>query len=163
MSATRLEPCRDLTVYRSKRTVWGIPLVHVAFSGDPTGWRMALARGVIAIGDMAVGLVAIGGFAFGGVTIAGMGVGVFSLGGLSAGLLVAIGGMAFGGVLAVGGAAFGVFAVGGLAIGLVAAAGAAPETLLDVPTETMLLLTRGGWGFRDRRRDSRGRRRDPRA
>ena len=98
--------------YRSKRTVWGMPLVHVAFSGDSTGRRVA--RGVIAIGDIAVGLVAIGRYALGGVTIGALTVGLISLAGLSAGLLVALGGLAFGG-----------FAAGGLAIGLVAVGGEA--------------------------------------
>ncbi len=45
--------------YRSTRTVWGLPLIHIAH--DAGGERMALARGIVAIGDMAVGLVAIGG------------------------------------------------------------------------------------------------------
>jgi predicted Ser/Thr protein kinase len=132
--------------YRSKRTVWGIPLVHVAYSGDPTGRHMALARGIIAFGDMAVGLVAVGAFAVGGVTFAGIGLGLFSFGGVSAGLLLGIGGVAFG-LLAVGGVAIGGFALGGAAIGLVAAAGRAPETILEVPAETILLLTRGAWAL----------------
>ena len=64
------------------------PLIHIAFSRDPSGKRMALARGVIAIGDTAVGLVAIDGFAAGGVAIAGMGVWVISLAGISAAVLL---------------------------------------------------------------------------
>ena len=88
--------------YRSKRTLWGFPLIHVAHSRDPSGQRMRLARGIIAIGDMAVGVIAVGGFACGGVTIAGMSVGLVSISGLSVGVLFALGGIARGG-FAVGG------------------------------------------------------------
>ncbi len=77
--------------FRSKRTVWGIPLVHIASSGDTSGKRMAVARGVIAIGDTVVGLIAVGGFAFGGFTIGGMSLGLISVSGFSVGLLLAIG------------------------------------------------------------------------
>ena len=81
--------------YRSKRTFWGLPLVHIA-SGDSRG-GMAVARGIIAIGDTAVGLIAIGSFAFGGFTVGAISVGVISLSGIAVGLLLAIGGIAFGG------------------------------------------------------------------
>lgn len=120
--------------YRSKRTVWGVPLVHIAFARDPSGGRMALARGVLAIGDSAVGLIAIGGFAAGGVTISGMGVGLVSLGGIAAGLLLAFGGIAFGG-----------FAIGSLAFGAVAA-GVKPIAVLDLPSSTMPWFSIGAWG-----------------
>ena len=129
--------------YRSKRTVWGIPLVHVAFGGDPSGRPMALARGVIAIGEAAVGLVAIGGFAGGGVTIAGMSLGVISLSGLSVGLFLAMGGIAFGG-----------FAVGSLAFGAVGAVGVLPLTMLDPSAETMQWLSLAAWGTEHSRRYS---------
>jgi hypothetical protein len=110
--------------YRSKRTVWGVPLVHIAFARDPSGARMALAPGVIAIGDTAVGLIAIGGFAAGGVTIAGMSVGLVSLGGIAAGLLLAIGGVAFG----------------------LVATGAVSIAALDLPANTMRWVSLGAWG-----------------
>ena len=119
--------------YRSKRTIWGIPLIHIAFSGDSSGKQMALAKGIIAIGDMAVGLIAIGGFAVGGFTVGGGGVGIVSLSGLSVGLLLAIGGVAFGG-----------FAIGGVAFGLVAI-GALPLAAIDVSRETIQPLSFGAW------------------
>ena len=97
---------------------------------------MALARGVIAIGEAAVGLVAIGGFAGGGVTIAGMSLGVISLSGLSVGLFLAMGGIAFGG-----------FAVGSLAFGAVGAVGVLPLTMLDPSAETMQWLSLAAWGL----------------
>ena len=68
---------RNRYEFRSKRTVWG----------------MAMARGVIAIGDTAVGLIAVGAFAFGGLTVGGMSLGLISVSGFSVGLLLAIGGV----------------------------------------------------------------------
>ena len=119
--------------YRSRRTVWGLPLVHVAH--DASGDRVAWARGVVAIGDAAVGLVAIGGFAFGGVALGGMTVGVVGLGGLALGLLLAMGGLAAGG-----------FAVGARALGVVAT-GAEPTSLLDVSAPAMQWLSLAAWGL----------------
>ncbi len=118
--------------YRSKRTIWGIPLIHVA-SGANDGKGMAIARGVIAIGDTAIGLIAIGGFAFGGFTVGGGTVGVVSLSGISAGLLLAIGGIAFGG-----------FAIGSIAFGVVAN-GVIPLAAIDVSSETLQRLSFGAW------------------
>ena len=121
--------------YRSTRTVWGLPLIHIAH--DAGGERMALARGIVAIGDMAVGLVANRRVRlrrrhlWGG----GMNVGVISLGGLAAGLLLAIGGMAFGG-----------FAVGALAFGVVAT-GATAGSMLDLSTQTMQWASLAAWAL----------------
>lgn len=84
--------------YKSRRTLFGLPLVHIHFGGR----RVCRAKGIIAIGDIATGLFAIGGIA----------AGLISLGGLSAGLL------------ALGGLAIGMFAAGGMGLGLLAAAGA---------------------------------------
>jgi hypothetical protein len=95
--------------YRSALAPLGVPLVHVAIGG-PRG--RGIARGWIAIGDVAFGVVAaLGGLAVGGVALGGLGVGAIALGGL------AVGG------LATGGLAVGVLAVGGGAIGLVGALG----------------------------------------
>ncbi len=93
--------------YRSEKTLWGLPLIHVLFSAD----RMGVARGVVAIGERAVGLVAVGGMAVGGITLGGLSFGLISLGGIALGLLVGLGGLAFGGV-AVGGVAMGLAATG---------------------------------------------------
>ena len=119
--------------YRSRRTVWGLPLIHVAHDGN--GERIAVARGVVAIGDAAIGLVAIGGFAVGGVALGGMAMGVLGLGGLALGLLLALGGMAVGG-----------FAVGARALGVVAT-GALPTSLLDVSASAVQWLSLAAWGL----------------
>jgi hypothetical protein len=92
--------------YMSSARLFGLPLVHIAMGPQADG-RKGVAKGIIAVGDVAFGLVfALGGFAVGGI----------SAGGLSVGLL-AVGGCALGGVT-IGGLAVGLLAFGGLAIGL---------------------------------------------
>ena len=113
-------PCNWHYEYKSKRTVLGMPLVHIHFADR----GMARATGIIAIGNMAVGLVAIGGVSFGLVSIGGVALGLLGLGG------VAVGGLVWGGVaagvIAVGGCALGSLAAfGGLAVGNMAAGGCA--------------------------------------
>ena len=108
--------------YKSKKTIKGIPLVHVNFRRV----GIATARGIIAIGNVAMGAVALGGISVGLISVGGLALGLllalggFSIaacgiafGGIAAGL-VAFGGLAFGG-FAVGGGAFGTYAIGGLA------------------------------------------------
>ena len=96
--------------YKSRRTLFGLPLVHVRFGHRGFG----VARGFFALGNVAVGV-----FALGGISL-----GVFSLGGISLGLLLALGGMSVGGV-AVGGCAVGLLALGGCAVGWLAVGGGA--------------------------------------
>jgi serine/threonine protein kinase len=99
--------------YRSEQTFLGLPLVHINFG--PRGVRIGrrpVARGWLAIGDIAIGVLAFG----------GMSVGVFTFGGLTLGL-VAFGGLAAGG-LALGGLTLGAAAVGGVACGYYAFGGA---------------------------------------
>lgn len=109
--------------YRSDATVFGLPLLAVAFGPGIEGAR-GHARGFIAFGDVATGVLAFGGFARGGVCVGGFSCGVVSLGGMSIGLLTAMGGLSIGGV-AIGGGALGGVAVGGGAVGGVASGGAA--------------------------------------
>ena len=106
--------------YKSKRTLFGLPLVHIRLGDRGTG----LAKGVLAIGNYAVGLFTLGGFSFGLVSIGGLSFGLlFALGGWGMGC-IAIGGLAIG-LLAFGGAAVGLFAMGGGAFGVYAAGGGA--------------------------------------
>ena len=100
--------------YRSEQTLLGLPLLHVNFGprGMRTGKR-PVARGWVAIGDVAIGVLAFG----------GMSAGVFTFGGLTLGL-VAFGGLAAGG-LALGGVTLGFAAMGGCALGYYAFGGAA--------------------------------------
>ena len=129
--------------YRSQAEVFGWPLVHIATGVDPQTGRKRIARGIIAIGDIAFGVVAIGGGAVGGVAIGGGAVGglalgggaiggtsigggslgLFAFGGCAIGILSALGGLALSFGLAVGGLALGSVAVGGCAIGMYSNAG----------------------------------------
>lgn len=109
--------------YRSKTTLFGLPLVHIATGRDPVTRRRRIAKGIIAIGDMAIGVIAIGGSAFGGFVLGGCAVGLFSIGGASIGLLAALGGAAVGLGFSVGGMAVGSVAIGGGALGIISIGG----------------------------------------
>jgi hypothetical protein len=102
--------------YRSRWTLFGLPLVHIAGGINAATGRKHVARGIIAIGDIAIGVLALGGLALGGVALGGVALGLLALGGLSVGG-VAVGGLAVGG-LALGGFAIGYWALGGGAIGV---------------------------------------------
>ena len=114
--------------YRSAATIGGLPLLHVATGFDPASGRKRVARGVIAVGDIAIGGLALGGISIGLVSLGGLGIGVIALGGGAIGAGLAIGGAAIGAV-AIGGGAIGYYAVGGAALGAhtVSATGADPQ------------------------------------
>ncbi len=135
---------RQAYEYRSARTVFGLPLVHIAFSGSAKGERMRLASGIIAIGDMAIGAVAIGGFCFGGITFGGMCGGLVSFGGIALGLLAAMGGFPLGG-FAVGGIAFGLAAFASIAFGLFAAVGQYRYTYFTLSESAHFWTILTGW------------------
>ena len=119
--------------YRSSRTLFGLPLVHISL-----GYGLRRARGIIAIGNIATGLLAIGGLSVGGISIGGLSLGLLALGGgavgaLAAGgmavaLLCAVGGGAVSAGLSLGGMAVGRYAVGGAAFGSVLAIGDAASS-----------------------------------
>jgi predicted Ser/Thr protein kinase len=114
------------TEYRSPRTLFGLPLLHVSLGFDPRTGKQREAKGIIAIGGkatgviamggMAKGVIAVGGLALGVVAIGGVGLGVFSLGGVVLALAIAWGGIAVG-PIAFGGLAIGYYAAGGFALG----------------------------------------------
>jgi len=116
--------------YRSSAAIGDLPLVHIATGMDPTTGRKRIARGVIAIGDIAVGGLAIGGVSIGVLSFGGASIGLVALGGGALGAALAIGGAAIG-TVAVGGGAVGWYAVGGAAFGAhtVSALGADPEAV----------------------------------
>jgi hypothetical protein len=99
--------------YKSPWTIGGLPLLHVSGGLDPQTLRPRIAKGVIAIGNVAFGIVAIGGVACG----------LFTVGGASLGLLCAVGGAALGLGVSIGGFAVGTIAIGGAAIGFSYAVG----------------------------------------
>ncbi len=96
--------------YKSKRTLFGLPLVHINF-----GRGLKKAKGIIAIGNVAVGLVAIGCFSLGVISIGALAAGLISAGAIAVSLLLSVGGLAIGAV-AIGGFAIGLVAFGGFAM-----------------------------------------------
>lgn len=103
--------------YKSSITPLGIPLLHIAIRPG-RGQALGVARGWIAIGDVAFGILfAIGGVAIGALGIGGVAVGGLAIAGASVGLW-SVGGLALG-IVAFGGAAIAVSgAVGGLAVAI---------------------------------------------
>jgi hypothetical protein len=101
--------------YKSKTILFGLPLIHVIFG--PV-WLVGFrpARGIIAVGNIAIGFVAFGGVATGLVAFGGISLGVVCMGGMALALGLGAGGIATG-YLALGGIAIGVYALGGLGIG----------------------------------------------
>lgn len=91
---------------KSEKTLWGMPLWHVAKK----------ARGVIAIGVNAKGIIAIGCKAQGVISIGVLSLGIFSLGTISIGLLAL--GMFSLGLLAAGCFAIGIIAAGAICLGV---------------------------------------------
>jgi len=127
--ASKLSPeiSRKLSYeYRSKATLFGWPLLHVAIGVNPATGRKRSARaiiavgtaprGVIAFGDEAVGVIACGIFGCGVVSFSVIAVGMFACGSVAVALVFAMGGMAIAPV-AMGGAVLGWFANGALAWG----------------------------------------------
>jgi RNA polymerase sigma factor (sigma-70 family) len=112
--------------YRSRRTLLGLPLIHVRLGIRQDG-RLLPAKGWIAVGEIAYGaLFGLGSqFAVAPISIAGgAAIGVLALGGGAAGGLLTIGGgFGFGAVTLGGGLAVGVLAAGGCAVGWKAALG----------------------------------------
>jgi tRNA A-37 threonylcarbamoyl transferase component Bud32 len=110
--------------YKSKRTLFGMPLLHVTSGSDPATGHKRTARGFFAFGERAVGVFAFGGYARGLFACGGMAVGVLSFGGLSIGL-VSWGALALGLLIAYGALSLGLLASGGLALGWHAVGGIA--------------------------------------
>lgn len=108
--------------YRSRATLFGLPLLHVAMGIDPATGRKRVARGIFALGDIAVGGVAMGGIAVGVIAVGGLAAGGVALGGLGI-AFIALAGMAIGLIAAFGGSAIAPVALGGEASGWWAWAG----------------------------------------
>jgi len=107
--------------YRSRLTLFGLPLIHLRFSNS-MAWREDPVKAWIAAGDRAFGvLFAFGGFAVAPVSVGGLALGLISWGGGAAGLF-AMGGVALG-WWSLGGVVFAWNAFGGCALGWHAAMG----------------------------------------
>jgi hypothetical protein len=130
--------------FKSRATMFGWPLVHVAQGVDPETGKPRIARGVIAIGDIAIGGLALGGVAIGLVALGGLGLGFLALGGMAVGAF-AVGGASLGWYWAFGGMAVSLgYAVGGLAL--------APHTISGTGADPEAVAALEGWlrwfGFR---------------
>ncbi|MEQ8764492.1 MAG: serine/threonine-protein kinase [Planctomycetota bacterium] len=120
--------------YRSKRELFGLPVIHILFSRGVGTGQTQVAKGIIAIGDVAIGGLAVGGVSFGGITLGGLSCGLVSFGGLALALLVALGGSAIGGL-----------AMGGLAVGGIFAKGGADFVLIDLASRSQWIADRFVW------------------
>lgn len=112
--------------YKSKRKLWGMPLVHINLCANGLCW----ARGVIAIGNVATGLFSVGALSAGLFSFGAISLGLLSLGALVFGL-VSAGAVAVG-LLAWGGIAFGLVGIGGIAVGQYAVGGVASGSKLAI-------------------------------
>lgn len=96
--------------WKTKRNLFGLPLICVAFGRDEAG-RLRVARGIVAVGQFAFGVVAFGQFAFGLLFAFGqVAAGLTAIGQLAMGLGVA--GQFAAGYLAFGQVVLGVYALG---------------------------------------------------
>jgi hypothetical protein len=99
--------------YKSETQLFGLPLIHIAQGIDPKTGAPRIAKGIIAIGNMAISVFALGGLAFGGFTLGGASIGLFAFGGISIAAFVALGGLALSAMYAVGGLALAPHFIGG--------------------------------------------------
>jgi tRNA A-37 threonylcarbamoyl transferase component Bud32 len=105
--------------YRSKQSILGLPLIHVAYGIDPATGEPRVAKGIIAVGPTAIGILAVGIRAVGVFSTGIFAVGAFPVGLLAAGFLAV-------GLISAGLATTGLLTLAfGQAVGLVAA-GARP-------------------------------------
>ena len=98
--------------YKSKRTLFGLPLVHVHI-----GFGVKKAKGIIAIGNIAQGVISIGLLSMGLLSFGLLSLGLIGIGALAAGLLLAIGSVSVG-VFSIGAVAIGVFSLGAVSVGV---------------------------------------------
>jgi capsular polysaccharide biosynthesis protein len=80
--------------YCTRQTLFGLPLVHVAWGIDPATGRPRVAKGIVAVGPAAFGVIAVGFSAWGlfpcGLVAGGIGpVGLFAVGFWTVGLVAA--------------------------------------------------------------------------
>jgi hypothetical protein len=104
--------------FTSHGRLFGLPLLHYTRGRCPETGKRVVAKGVIAIGRLAVGILAIGHASIGVIGIGQATIGLlFGLGQASAGLF-ALGQLAVAGVVGVGQVATGLVAIGQGAIGV---------------------------------------------
>ncbi len=108
--------------YRSKASLFGLPLLHVAYGTDLATGKKRVAKGILAFGDIAKGIFAFGGMSFGVVAFGGLSAGVVSFGGLGFGI-VALCGIGLGLLASYSGVSVAPIALGGVALGVYSSGG----------------------------------------
>jgi transcriptional regulator with XRE-family HTH domain len=98
--------------YKSKRTLFGLPLIHIHI-----GRGFKKAKGIIAVGNNATGIISIGLLSKGIISFGLISLGLVSIGIFSLGLLLAVASVAVG-IFAVGAVSVGIFTIGALSIGM---------------------------------------------
>jgi len=93
--------------WKTKASIFGFPLIHIAIGRDRKTGRFFVAKGVVAIGQFAVGIISFAQFSLGAL----IGFGQFSVG------IIAIAQFALGILFGVGQFATGVTAIGQFAFG----------------------------------------------
>ena len=112
--------------YKSKKEIFGLPLVHIN-----VGKGIKKAKGIIAIGNISIGVISIGLMSIGILSFGVLSLGLFSLAALSIGLLLAVGAISVG-IVSIGAVSIGVFSLGALAIGKYAVGGSAIASNLAI-------------------------------
>jgi len=103
--------------FKTRSTMFGIPLIHYTYGRSPETGRRVCAKGVIAVGRFACGFIAIGHAALGLLAIGQLALGILlGLGQLSSGI-AALGQLAIGAYLGIGQFVTGYIAIGQFAIG----------------------------------------------
>lgn len=97
--------------YKSKRTLFGLPLVHINI-----GRGIRKARGIIAVGNISYGIISVGLLSFGILSFGVLSIGLFSFAAISIALLLAVGAISVG-VLSIGAISIGIFSLGAISIG----------------------------------------------
>lgn len=97
--------------YKSKKTLFGLPLVHINL-----GRGFKKAKGIIAIGNISYGVISVGFLSFGLLSFGCFGIGFAGFGAIALGLLLATGAISVG-TFSFGAISIGVFSCGALAIG----------------------------------------------
>jgi len=104
--------------YKSSTSIFGAPLIHLASGINPETGKQYIAKGIIAIGDIAIGIFAMGGLSLGVIAIGGFSLAfLFALGGVAFSMGVSVGGVAISSYLSIGGLAISWnYAIGGFAM-----------------------------------------------
>lgn len=135
---------RPFIEYKSERTIFGLPLVHIIranyaasvprvravgarvvniggrYGISPHFYGLPVARGVFAVGPKAKGIIAVGNLSSGFISIGNITAGIFSIGNISAGLF-SIGNIALALLITLGNFAAGALSAGNTALGYAAA------------------------------------------